>query len=219
MAATMQLIVRTGPTAGKIYLLEQNELVIGRDMANEIVISDSEVSRRHARIFSQGTNYVLEDLGSTNGTFVNRQRLMGPYVLRPGEVITLGEHINLEVEAVLADPDATIASPVRPPAFNPPVQSSIPPMQSNLPPAQPMPRYQPPVATAPPTPVQSYPPAAPAPVFEEPYEQQPRRFPTWAIALIIAILLLVCVCGVILYVIDVRNLWCDLFPFLFPACQ
>ena len=82
---------------------------------------------------------------------------------------------------------------------------------------QPAPRYQPPIS-APPPPVQAYTPPPPAPVYEEAYEQ-PRRFPTWAIALIIAILLLVCVCGVILYVIDVRNLWCDLFPFLFPACQ
>ncbi len=212
MASTMQLVVRTGPTAGKIYSMEKAELTIGRDMANDIVISDSEVSRRHARIFLQGTNYVLEDLGSTNGTFVNRQRLMGPYVLRPGEVITLGEHINLEVEAVQSDPDATVASPVRPPIAAAPVQNNMPPVQP-----QPAPRYQPPIS-APPPPVQAYTPPPPAPVYEEAYEQ-PRRFPTWAIALIIAILLLVCVCGVILYVIDVRNLWCDLFPFLFPACQ
>jgi predicted component of type VI protein secretion system len=216
----MQLVVRTGPTAGKIYSLEKNELTIGRDMANDIVISDSEVSRRHARIFLQGTNYVLEDLGSTNGTFVNRQRLMGPYVLRPGEVVTLGEHINVEVEAVMADPDATVASPVapRPPvSAPPPVVVNIPPPQpaQQMPPPQPMPRYQPPVSTPP---VQVYTPPTPAPLFEEPYTPE-RRLPTWAIALIIAILLLVCVCGVILYVIDARNLWCDLFPFLFPACQ
>lgn len=214
MALTMQLIVRTGPTAGRTYALEKNELTIGRDMANDIVISDPEVSRRHARIFLQGTNYVLEDLGSTNGTFVNRQRLMGPYVLRPGEVITLGEHINLELEAPLADPDATMASPVaRPPVSMPsPAQPTPQPIQQPVPQPvpQPAPRYQPPVA--------SYPPVTPEPVYEEPYTPE-RRLPTWAIALIIAILLVVCVCGVILYVIDARNLWCDLLPFLFPACQ
>ena len=43
MASTMQLVVRTGPTAGKLYALDKNELTIGRDMANDIVISDSEV--------------------------------------------------------------------------------------------------------------------------------------------------------------------------------
>lgn len=210
MASTMQLVVRTGPTSGKIYTLDKNEFTIGRDVANEIVISDSEVSRRHARIFLQGTNYVLEDLGSTNGTFVNRQRLMGPYVLRPGEVITLGEHINLEVEAVVAaDPDATVASPV-----SYPQQTYAPPPVSA--PQQPAPRYQQPMVE--PTPVQVYAPPPSAPVIEEPYAPE-RRLPAWAIALIIAILLLVCVCGVILYVIDARNLWCDLFPFLFPACQ
>jgi len=210
MASTMQLVVRTGPTAGKLYALDKTELTIGRDMANDIVISDSEVSRRHARVFLQGTNYVLEDLGSTNGTFVNRQRLMGPYVLRPGEVITLGEHINLEVEAAASDPDATVASPVSYP------QQTYAPPPVNVPPPQPAPRYQQPVDEQPP--VQVYTPPPSAPVIEEPYTPE-RRLPTWAIALIIAILLLVCVCGVILYVIDARNLWCDLFPFLFPACQ
>ena len=46
-------------------------------------------------LFTQGNTFVLEDLGSTNGTFVNGQRLMGPNMLRPGDVITFGERMSL----------------------------------------------------------------------------------------------------------------------------
>ena len=85
MSSNYRLVMRSGPSIGQIYPLEKSEMVIGRDLGNDIVISDSEVSRRHSRIFKQGNNYVIEDLGSTNGTFVNGQRLTGSYVLRPGE--------------------------------------------------------------------------------------------------------------------------------------
>lgn len=206
MASTFQLVVRSGPTTGKVYNLEKNEIFIGRDLSADIVINDPEVSRRHVRLFLQGANYVLEDLGSTNGTFVDGQRITSPYVLRPGEVITLGEHINLETEAVQSDPDATIASP----AVRPPVNQPI------------APRYQQPVSPPPPLEPVSSPSynqgQLPQQDYEEPYSPR-RRFPTWAIILIIVILSLVCVCGVVLYVIDSQNLWCDLFPFLFAACR
>ena len=78
------LIMRTGPNPGKSFELTKNELYIGRDINNDIVINDSEISRKHARLILQAGGYVLEDLGSTNGSFVNGQRLMGPHVLRPG---------------------------------------------------------------------------------------------------------------------------------------
>jgi hypothetical protein len=216
MAATFRLVVRSGPSAGKVYNIEKNEITIGRDLNNEIVISDPEISRRHSRIFIQGVNYVLEDLGSTNGTFVNGQRLMGPYVMQPGEVITLGEHINMEFEMAQVDPDATVASPsIRQPG---PISAAGPQPQ----------RYNPPPPIIPPMPSpieqrrepsQAYnQQPLPPPGYEEPFVPE-RRFPTWAIILIVVLLFLVCVCGVILYVIDARNLWCDLLPFLFSACQ
>jgi hypothetical protein len=77
------LIMRSGPEPGKAYELTNSEIYIGRDIHNDVVINDAEVSRKHARMEIQAGGYVLEDLGSTNGTFVNGQRLMGPHVLRP----------------------------------------------------------------------------------------------------------------------------------------
>ncbi len=69
-----------------------SDVVLGRDTSADIVLTDpsGEVSRRHARIVIRGTEAVLEDLGSKNGTFVNGERLDGPYVLRAGDKVKLG---------------------------------------------------------------------------------------------------------------------------------
>src|SRR5512147_2666647 len=111
MASQFQLIMRSGPTPGAAFALEGDQMTIGRDSTNEIVINDAEVSRRHARLTFQGGKYVLEDLGSTNGTFVNGQRLAGPRVLKPGEVVSFGEQIVLVFEATTFDAGATVVSP------------------------------------------------------------------------------------------------------------
>ena len=113
MASQFQLIMRSGPTPGAAFTLEGDQLTIGRDSTNEIVINDAEVSRRHARLTFQGGKYVLEDLGSTNGTFVNGQRLAGPRVLKAGEVVSFGEQIVLVFEAINLDPGATDGFAVR----------------------------------------------------------------------------------------------------------
>ena len=107
MVSQFQLIMRSGPTPGASFILEGDQLTVGRDATNEIVINDAEISRRHARLTFQGGKYVLEDLGSTNGTFVNGQRLAGPRVLKAGEVVQFGEQIMLVFEATTIDAGAT----------------------------------------------------------------------------------------------------------------
>jgi len=111
MASQFQLIMRSGPTPGAAFTLEGDQLTIGRDSTNEITINDAEISRRHARLTFQGGKYVLEDLGSTNGTFVNGQRLAGPRVLKAGEVVSFGEQIILVFEVTSQDEGATMVSP------------------------------------------------------------------------------------------------------------
>lgn len=103
-----QLVMQKGPNPGKIFELVQDELTIGRDITNRVVINDPEVSRRHAKLTAQMGGYTIEDLGSTNGTFVDGQRLMGPHLLRPGQTIMLGEKITLAYEALGFDPNATL---------------------------------------------------------------------------------------------------------------
>ena len=108
MAALFQFVMRSGPTPGAVYPLEGDQLIIGRDATTGVAIDDAEVSRKHARMTFQGGKYVIEDLGSTNGTFVNGQRLVSATVLKPGDVVSLGEQIVLMYEGLSADSGATV---------------------------------------------------------------------------------------------------------------
>jgi pSer/pThr/pTyr-binding forkhead associated (FHA) protein len=63
---------------------------IGRGAECELRLEDTYVSQQHARIFDRGGNWYVEDLGSTNGTFVNEQKLAAPAMLTPGDRIRVG---------------------------------------------------------------------------------------------------------------------------------
>jgi hypothetical protein len=106
---SFQLNQRAGPTPGKTYALSKNEIYLGRDITNDIVINDPEISRKHARLTYQSGGYLLEDLGSTNGTFIDGQRITGPHMMTSGEVIMLGDNVSLTYEGVAYDPEATVA--------------------------------------------------------------------------------------------------------------
>lgn len=185
-----QFVMRSGPTPGVTFPLEGDQLTIGRDASNGVAINDAEVSRKHSRLSFQGGKYVLEDLGSTNGTFVNGQRLAGPVVLKPGDVVSLGEQIVLMYDAVNMDPGATMAAPRRSARVAPP------------PVAQPV-QQQPVYNTAPP--------AAPA------YSTPPAARKTNMLPIFIGggVFLFICLCVVIFLVVDADPTgarWCT-FPF------
>jgi pSer/pThr/pTyr-binding forkhead associated (FHA) protein len=110
-ASAFRLIVRTGPNPGTVTELTKEVNLIGRDVTNDVVIGDAEVSRQHARITRTPGGYVLEDLGSTNGTFVNGERLTTPRVLNPNDLIALGETVTLTFDAVAPEAAATVATP------------------------------------------------------------------------------------------------------------
>jgi predicted component of type VI protein secretion system len=216
MQSNFRLVMRSGPSVGKAYPLDKNELFIGRDLSNDIVINDPEISRRHSRLFTQGNAFVLEDLGSTNGTFVNGQRLMGPNVLRPGDVITFGERMSLVFESSDFDQDATVVNPASRPSYGNqgPAQVYTPP-PSSPPPYTPPPQQPayPPPSNRSPQPVESYAqqvPTAYAP--EMPVEQ--RRSPVIWIVLV-AVVLLSCLCAAVLLWNAPKELWC-LLP-IWPA--
>ena len=81
---------------GHIYPLNAILVTLGRDPLADIVISDPEVSRQHARLMETENGYELQDLGSTNGTFVDGQRLGGEVVvLQPGQQIEMGSGVML----------------------------------------------------------------------------------------------------------------------------
>ncbi|HDN79893.1 MAG TPA: FHA domain-containing protein [Chloroflexi bacterium] len=90
-----RLDVVTGPEAGKSFQLKERTL-IGRDpRLCDIAFPDILVSRQHAKIITDGEKFYLYDLESTNGTFVNGQRVLGAIELHNGDRIRIGPNIEL----------------------------------------------------------------------------------------------------------------------------
>jgi predicted component of type VI protein secretion system len=87
-----QLVVERAPghEAGMIYDID-GDLVLGRGDRAEIRLEDPFASSRHARIFEQGNAVVIEDLGSTNGTYLNEEVLQTPRPLHPGDRVRIGD--------------------------------------------------------------------------------------------------------------------------------
>jgi hypothetical protein len=105
------VVVKTGPAAGRRVELGV-EVVIGRQDA-DLVLEDPEVSRRHAVLRRSGESVVIEDLDSTNGTFVKGERIRKPITVGPGDQVRVGR-TTLEIE-----PDWRAAETVVSPALEP----------------------------------------------------------------------------------------------------
>jgi len=86
---SLMLEIVEGPGAGKQYDIDR-PVVIGRDDTADLVIDDSQASRRHARIEPTGHGAVVEDMGSTNGTFINDNELHGRAELGPDDELLIG---------------------------------------------------------------------------------------------------------------------------------
>ncbi len=111
------LVVREGAEAGREVPLTA-AITIGRTEGVDLVLVDAGISRQHARISPEGIGAVIEDLGSSNGTFVNAERIDAPRRLRDGDEIHLGSALiafvgGTEETQVMdpTDPDATEAFP------------------------------------------------------------------------------------------------------------
>lgn len=96
-----KLTMRQGPRPDQTFELQKDAYTIGREAGNDIIINDAQVSRHHARLTLQGNAYVLEDLGSTNGTFVNGRRVSGPVTLSAGDMVGLGDTVVLAVSSAI----------------------------------------------------------------------------------------------------------------------
>jgi len=69
------LVVRAGPNAGSRFAIEKDLITAGRHPDSDIFLDDITVSRRHAEVMRQADGYIVRDVGSLNGTYVNRQRI------------------------------------------------------------------------------------------------------------------------------------------------
>lgn len=89
--------MRRGPEPGKIYPLDADTISIGRGSKNHIIIHDNEVSRNHVRLSKTPVGYELHDLNSSNGTYVNGQKVVEEaWLIQTQCIIELGDSITLE---------------------------------------------------------------------------------------------------------------------------
>ena len=141
---SFRLVVRRGPQPNQIYELTKEVTTLGRDITNDIVINDREASRHHLRLVRSGGNVTIEDLGSTNGTFVNGKRVSGVTPLQNGDMVGLGETVTLGFEAHRAQSgqpapsqSASVPPQQAPVISTPPPQPEIPASQSQYSPPAP----------------------------------------------------------------------------------
>lgn len=112
MADTFQITIKKGPDTGKVIELTQAEITIGRESSADMHIEDRALSRAHAKLAKSGSDYTIQDLGSTNGTFVNGTAISGAYTLKNGDVISLGEGVDLEFRKIVpSNANATFVMP------------------------------------------------------------------------------------------------------------
>lgn len=151
-----RLVVVNGLNLGEDYVLQDMHCTMGRASDNVVVVNTPSVSRYHARVVLTLNGPQVEDLNSTNGTFVNSAEVTRPVLLHPGDMLMLADAITLRYDVETHDDEATAymgsgnftgatvietpSNPVDPfaqPAYTPPAMEYTPPP----PPAQRTPVY------------------------------------------------------------------------------
>lgn len=88
-----RLLVTAGGLAGTAIGLTDQQITIGRANDATLVLNDDYASSRHARLFPQDGQWIVEDLGSTNGTYLDRQKVTQPTPVPPGVPIRIGKTV------------------------------------------------------------------------------------------------------------------------------
>src|SRR5215475_8266323 len=91
--APQRLLVTAGALAGTSIGLADQQITIGRANDATLVLNDDYASSRHARLFPQDGQWIVEDLGSTNGTYLDRQKVTQPTPVSPGVPIRIGKTV------------------------------------------------------------------------------------------------------------------------------
>lgn len=86
------VVLEPADQKGRAYAVG-NETTLGRAAGCQITVDDTFVSQLHARVFARDGRFLVEDLGSTNGTYINRQKVAGPMVISPGDRLQVGNTV------------------------------------------------------------------------------------------------------------------------------
>jgi len=86
------LVLEPAAQRGRTFPLGQ-ELTVGRAAGCQVTLDDTYVSQLHARVFARDGQYLVEDLGSTNGTYLNRARVTGAMVMKRGDRLQVGNTV------------------------------------------------------------------------------------------------------------------------------
>ncbi|MFT3707281.1 MAG: FHA domain-containing protein [Archangium sp.] len=127
------LYVERGPGAGQLLEVKQGTVVVGRASVSDLRLQHPSISRRHTQIKRVGEQFFVKDLGSQNGTFVNKSRIATEVEVKPGDSIALGNAL-LRLRGPLAKgeklPGQSTQAPKHVPAPSPSVESPTPPPTS-----------------------------------------------------------------------------------------
>jgi len=212
---TYQLVMRAGPNPGKVFALDRSDISIGRGVNNTFVINDAEISRNHVRFTKGDTDYLIEDLGSTNGTFINGRRISGQQTLKSGDSLQLGENVIVSYEVVGEGEEATVVAGSERPAPEP----TPPPAPRRAPPAQP-PAQPKPVPVAQPAPQQpAYAGQVPPGPAEAPAEKKSINPWVWAgCGCFIVAAAIVIIVGLVYIDAGGAERWCQYFGWVLSNC-
>ncbi len=123
--AAATLTVRRGPGVGRSFTINAPAVIIGRHGQCDFQVNDRWVSRRHARITWGGAGYLVEDLDTVNGTFINGERISRPRVLKSGDIVQLGSEVELDFH--VRAPALPVQRPDLPEAAPSPQPEPVPP--------------------------------------------------------------------------------------------
>jgi predicted component of type VI protein secretion system len=190
-----KLIFRSGFLAGREEDISSEETIIGRDPVHLLSIEDVKVSRNHLKIYPENELLMLEDLGSTNGTFINGKRVTKPTRLRNGDLVSLGENNVFEVSTVEPEPKMQGIADEDVVKVHEKSDAAEEIDATNLPRTQ----------------------AKNVIAGNKPVSKFFSTLPTWALVLFIAIGFIILFCLIPFVVIEVTNQWCNLFSGFFNA--
>ena len=183
------LIITEGPNQGQSYALQDMICTLGRTADNTIVIDSPRISRHHPQIRLLPDGAIVEDMGSTNGTWVNNRRLTGPHRLSPGDIIGLADYISFRFEVEEGMRTEKLAPAM--PGTSTQVMGDAP----DIPGPPPPPDYQEPYRQYPESAAPSFAPAQPS-FPQQNVAPRPKRS-QWTYIVIAILLILICVCAAV----------------------